>query len=70
MAERYLKERIIENKMIAVDFRPDKASSPIHTHDFLELIYVYSGSAVHLYKGKETPMTVGEYVFIDFKCEH
>lgn len=70
MAERYLKERIIENKMIAVDFRPDTASSPIHTHDFLELIYVYSGSAVHFYKGKETPMTVGEYVFIDFKCEH
>lgn len=70
MAERFLKERIIQNKMISIDFRPETTSSPIHTHDFLELIYVYSGNAVHIYNGKQTQIGSGEYVFIDFNSEH
>lgn len=70
MVKRLLRENIIGNKMISIDFRTETSSSPVHTHDFLELLYVYSGTALHRYKGKKTPLSKGQYVFIDFNSEH
>ena len=70
MAELLLKENIISNKMISVDFRPERSGSPTHTHDFLEMVYIYSGTAMHRYKGKNTLLCKGNYVFIDFNSEH
>lgn len=70
MAELLLKENIISNKMISIDLRTDGATTPAHTHDFLEMVYIYSGTAMHRYKGKSTFLSKGNYVFIDFNSEH
>ena len=70
MAQIFSKEHFISNKMISIDFREDTLSSPVHTHDFLEMIYICQGTAVHHYKGKKNQITSGEYVFIDFNSEH
>jgi len=70
VAELLLKENIISNKMISVDFRPEKSSTPAHTHDFLEMLYIYSGTVTHRYNGKNTLLCKGKYVFIDFNSEH
>jgi len=70
MAHRLLKENIISNKMISVDIRSEKTSTPAHTHDFLEMLYIYSGTVTHRYNGKNTLLCKGNYVFIDFNSEH
>lgn len=70
VSERLLKENIISNKMISVDIRSEISSTPSHTHDFLEMLYIFSGSAIHYYKEKKTPLSKGKYVFIDFNSEH
>lgn len=70
MAQLLSKEQVITNKMISINFREDTLSSPMHTHDFLEMIYICKGTAMHHYKGKKIPISKGEYVFIDFNSEH
>jgi AraC family L-rhamnose operon transcriptional activator RhaR len=56
--------------MISIDFREETFNSPVHTHDFLEMLYIYSGTAVHHYKNEKSPVKKGDYVFIDFNSEH
>ena len=41
-----------------------------HTHDFLELVYVLDGSAVHTVNGKSSEIRTGDYFMIDFKMQH
>lgn len=63
-------EEIIENRMISVEVRRGQMDSPIHTHDFLEILYVINGNAVHCYKGKRFSIKKGDYYFIDYNSEH
>ena len=41
-----------------------------HTHNFLELVYVLSGSAVHVMNGEETKISKGNYYIIDYDTKH
>ena len=70
MRRLYSKEDIIENRMISVMYREDPKDSPVHTHDFLEIIYIIEGRAIHNCKGKQTPITKGNYFLIDYNSEH
>lgn len=45
-------------------------STPCHAHDFLELAYVLSGSAVHTLNGKEQLVHEGDYFIIDYGASH
>ena len=41
-----------------------------HTHNFLELVYVLSDSAVHVMNGEETKISKGNYYIIDYDTKH
>ena len=56
--------------MISVMYREDPKDSPVHTHDFLEIIYIIEGRAIHNCKGKQTSITKGNYFLIDYNSEH
>lgn len=42
----------------------------LHSHDFLELVYVTGGSAVHVIDGQDTRVAQGDYFVIDYGSEH
>ncbi|MGI5173323.1 helix-turn-helix domain-containing protein [Treponema sp. OMZ 840] len=44
-AQKYWKERAVP---FHFEFRNNQAPFPIHCHDFHELVYIYSGTAIHL----------------------
>lgn len=45
-------------------------SATKHTHDFLEIVYVFSGRAVHYIDGEAYPLTAGDALFINFGSTH
>lgn len=42
----------------------------LHNHDFLEMVYVTEGKAVHTLNGKETIVRKGDYFIIDYNAFH
>ena len=46
-AQNYWKEK---NIPFHLEFRDNQAPFPVHSHDFHELVYIYSGNAMHLTK--------------------
>ena len=66
----YYKDDIIENRFISVEVRQDPYDSPIHAHDFLEIIYITKGHALHEHKGKRVPLSIGDFFFIDCGTKH
>ena len=46
-AQNYWKEK---NIPFHLEFRDNQAPFPVHSHDFHELVFIYSGNAVHLTK--------------------
>ena len=47
-----------------------KSESTSHTHNFFELVYVSSGSAVHTLDGEERVIEKGDYFFVDYGTGH
>ena len=47
LAQKYWEERAVP---FHFEFRNNQAPFPIHSHDFHELVYIYSGTAIHLTK--------------------
>ena len=45
-------------------------SADEHTHDFLEIVYVFSGSAVHYINGEAYPIKTGDALFINYGNTH
>lgn len=41
-----------------------------HTHNFLELVYVVSGTAMHTVNGRTGEVGPGDYFIIDYKMQH
>ena len=66
----YYKNDIIENRLISVEIRKGPQDSPIHAHDFLEIIYITRGRAIHEHKDKRMPIAVGNFFFIDYGTKH
>lgn len=62
--ERTLDEAImvmkLENEHIAVS----------HKHNFLELVYIISGSATHNFMGREETLSAGDYFVVDYNTAH
>ena len=42
----------------------------LHGHDFLELMYVLSGKAIHTIEGETTTVETGDYYVIDYRTAH
>lgn len=58
-----------ENEKIAVSHYTDPME-PIHTHDFLELVYIASGKGKQYIDGKEYTVTRGDLLFINYHHTH
>ncbi len=45
-------------------------STPLHTHDFLEIVYVFSGSSLQALDGTEYTVSAGDLLFINLGSSH
>lgn len=55
---------------IAIQYTTETRNEDIHTHSFIELVYVIRGSCVHIIDGREYPMTDGCLLLINYKQKH
>lgn len=47
-----------------------KTAEPIHTHDFIELVYILSGEVTHEIDGRQYPLRRGDILFMNLGCTH
>lgn len=47
-----------------------QTDTDFHSHDFLEMVYVTEGKAVHTLDGTETAVRKGDYFIIDYGARH
>ena len=60
---------IKRNEKIYIEyFEHDKTS--VHSHEFLELVYVVEGSALQTVNDKKILLSKGDYFFIDYGTRH
>ena len=45
-------------------------TNELHTHNFLELVYVTEGKGIHFLNDKEALVQKGDYFIIDFNSGH
>ncbi len=45
-------------------------NTPLHTHDFLEIVYIFSGAGVHIINNEEYPVRAGDALFINLGDTH
>ena len=57
-------------KYIAVRTHTRFADFPLHGHDYIEIMYVCSGSIIHLIDGKEIVMEAGDILFMNQHVRH
>lgn len=62
-------EYIDPKEKIAVIAREDKSIVP-HTHDFIELVYIKSGSGVHVINDRHYNISPGDLLFINYGQTH
>lgn len=41
-----------------------------HTHDFLEIVYAFSGNSLHVVDGIQYNVSTGDLLFVDIGCTH
>ena len=58
-----------ENENIAVTYHTNP-NEPVHTHDFLELVYIVSGKGKQCVDGKEYTVARGDFLFINYGQTH
>ncbi len=59
-----------ENEQIAIRKHVRFCDYPMHSHNYLELIYVYNGSLTHYINGKEVVQHKGEFILLNQYVEH
>lgn len=59
-----------ENEYIIVQHDKRTGPEPLHTHDFLEIVYIESGSATQYVDGGKYPVAKGSLLFINCQSTH
>lgn len=70
MNDVYTITNFLKNEVISIEKNYDTSLVPIHSHEFIEMIYICSGEAVHIYKGKKIRLQKNDYVFVDYNIPH
>lgn len=52
------------------DYHSDPSGLSVHTHDFIEIVYVYDGKGFHLYNDTIYPVSKGELYIINSQTPH
>ena len=58
------------DKLITVRPHTRFVSFPDHTHDYIEIVYMCSGSTTHIVNGKEVHLTAGELLCLSRHARH
>ncbi|MFV0557181.1 MAG: AraC family transcriptional regulator [Enterococcus sp.] len=65
-----LKEYFLHNNTVYISKHPRYFPYPEHTHDFLEINYVYSGTSVQYINGERKELKQGEILLLDRGSSH
>ena len=64
-------EKLIEDgRLIAVRKHTRFAHFPLHTHNYVEIFYVVSGSITHIIQGAGITIRAGELLFMNQHVQH
>lgn len=66
----YKLKELTTDSCIHIFKRRDRASKVLHTHDFVEFIYILSGKAVQIINDCRFEVKHGDVIFINYKNEH
>ncbi|MBE6602048.1 MAG: cupin domain-containing protein [Ruminococcaceae bacterium] len=68
----YKSEKLIERgkHLHLFSVRDEQRSMPLHTHDFIEIVYIVSGSVLQTVDGVSYHMKRGDIVFLNYGCTH
>lgn len=59
-----------ENENIHLFQYTAASSEPLHSHDFIELVYILSGKANHEINGNQYSLSHGDLLFMNIGCTH
>lgn len=63
-SKRFLKD----GKLIAVRSDTNTSYFPEHTHDYVEIVYMYQGQTRHIINGEKVTLKEGEFLFLSQNC--
>ena len=66
----YKTEALIEKGKSIHVFQGDRPTSDMHTHDFIEIIYIFSGKGTETIDGMEYKVERGDLLFINYGSTH
>lgn len=58
------------NETICITQITDRCCEPIHTHDFIEIVYILSGKMLHTIDGVQHEVKSGDILFMNYRCTH
>lgn len=61
---------IADGDSIGIFFSAERHDEPLHSHDFIEVIYIVSGEAEHSIDGEIYKVERGDVLFINYGCLH
>ncbi len=64
------KKLLQEGKLITIRPHTRFIDFPPHTHDFIEVVYMCSGSSVHIVDGNTVNLKAGELLFLSYDAVH
>jgi AraC-like DNA-binding protein len=47
-----------------------RVGEPLHTHDFIEIVYILSGKITHIIDGQSYSFSRGDLIFMNYGCTH
>ena len=59
-----------ENQTIHLCEFTSRYPEPIHSHDFIELVYILSGTGLHEINGDQYSLSHGDLLFMNIGCTH
>ena len=69
--KKYSSESLIKpDTTFHIFFSEDTKENEVHTHDFIEIIYISDGSATETVNGQDLEVSRGDLLFMNYGCTH
>lgn len=66
----YDKKSYLQGNEFSVQFSDGESKGYLHSHEFLEMCYIVSGTAEHIVNGIKRPLSAGSIIIIDYGVSH
>lgn len=70
MSDYYTITDFLKNDEVSISEVRGSNRIPMHSHEFIEMIYICEGEVTHSYKGENTKLKKSGYIFIDYNQPH